>query len=120
MKVVTIENITRPLASPLQARYCVSFWCKLRGLSFYKSLSADDSLLLVEKTNTVVNAAIHMLWMRFDLGIVWINDRMEVVDLAYAKKWVSFIAPKQPAKYSLEIVPDRLGEFQVGDQLGIE
>jgi len=117
MKRIEIINKTKPLALPLTARYCDGYWCKFMGLSFQKELPGNESLLMAEDRDGKVNTSIHMLWMYFDLGIVWINNDGRVVDKAYAKKWVSFLAPKSPARYTLEILPDRLAEFEIGDEI---
>lgn len=74
-------------------------------------------LLFDEKRDGVVNTTIHMFFVFIDLGVIWINESGEVVDLCVAKKWVTIKAPKKPARYFLEISPDRLNEFQVGDQI---
>lgn len=85
-----------------------------------RSIPTDWGLMLVHPRENRVDSGIHMLFMFFDLGIVWINEAMEVVDTALAKKWISIITPKKPAKYVLEILPERLDEFQVGDRIRFE
>lgn len=87
---------------------------------FYRSIPNNWGLILVHPRENRVDTSIHMLFMKFDLGIVWINEAYEVVDTAYAKKWVSMIVPKKPARFVLEIVPERLGEFHVGDKVSFE
>ena len=72
------------------------------------------------KTENRLDSGIHMLGMKFDLGIVWINADGKVVDLRYARKWLSFLLPRKPAKYVLEILPQRLKEFKIGDQIRFE
>ncbi|MGH2582617.1 MAG: DUF192 domain-containing protein, partial [Anaerolineales bacterium] len=84
MRVVNVINQTRPLLSSLVANYCESFFCKLRGLSFRAHLPADKGLVLVDKAESRVNAAIHMLGMSFDLSIVWLDSNLVVVDLELA------------------------------------
>lgn len=120
MRNVKVENETNPLAVPLVARYCNSFFCKLRGLTFRKYLPDTRGLLLVEAIDSRIQAAIHMLFVFMKLGIVWINGDGEVVDVKIAKPWVSFLMPSNPAKYILEIVPERIEEFQIGDIIKFE
>ncbi len=67
-----------------------------------------------------MDSAIHMLWMRLDLAIVWINSEMRVVDVRPAYRWRSFVIPKQPAQYVLEFSLDRLDDFQIGDEVHFE
>ena len=87
---------------------------------FYRSIPNDWGLILAHPRDSRVDTGIHMLFMFFDLGIVWINHANEIVETAPAKKWVSMIVPKKPARYVLEIAPERLGEFQVGDKVSFE
>ena len=95
MKEVHIQNKTRPLTKSLTAQYCDTFMCRLRGLTFRKSLPPNWGLLLVQSKDSRIDTAIHMLWMKIDLAIVWINSDFEVVDVQPAYKWKSFITPKK-------------------------
>ena len=74
-------------------------------------------MLLVEPSDSIVNAAIHMVAVPFDLGVIWINSAGEVVDTAVAKRWVGIKSPKKPARYILEVQPKHLEKFHVGDQI---
>ncbi|MDH5506216.1 MAG: DUF192 domain-containing protein [Anaerolineae bacterium] len=120
MRQVQIINESRPLASALRADYCDTFLCKLRGLSFRRTLPQDWGLVMDNKKDNRVESAIHMLWMAFDLAVVWIDDSGSVVDVHYAKAWRSFIVPRHPARYVLEISSTRLADFSIGDQVRFE
>ena len=104
----------------LQAGYCVSFLCKLRGLTFRRNIPEDRGLLLVQSHDSIINSSIHMFCVFFDLGIIWINDVGDVVDRCIAKRWLTIKVPKNPARYILEIVPERFDEFQIGDKIRFE
>ncbi len=84
---------------------------------FRKTLPPQEGLLLVYKTDSRLDSSIHMMFVRFDLGVIWINSAGVVVDTLLAKQWKAAYFPQKPARYVLEIVPERLGEFQVGDQI---
>jgi uncharacterized membrane protein (UPF0127 family) len=120
MREVHIQNQTRPLSSPLKAGICDTYFCRLRGLMFRRSLPQDRGLLFEEASESKALTSIHMLFMFFSIGVVWINAGKEVVDAKLAKPWVSFLVPQHPAQYYLEIVPERLNEFQVGDKVAFE
>ncbi len=120
MQEIEIINKTTALKSPLAAGYCDSFMCRLRGLTFRRSLPEDWGLVLVEAADGRVSTAIHMLFVWFDLGVIWINDAGTVVDKRLARSWVSFIIPSRPARYVLEVRPERLAEFEIGDQIDFE
>ena len=87
---------------------------------FKTSLDPEDGLLLVQRRESKRDASIHMLFVGMDLGIVWLNNSRIVVDKILAKSWTLFYAPQYPASYVLEINPDRLPEFEIGDELSFE
>jgi uncharacterized membrane protein (UPF0127 family) len=60
-----------------------------------------------------------MMFMNFDLAVVWINARSEVVDVKLARAWKPAYVPQKPARYVLEMHTSRLAEFQIGDQVQI-
>ena len=117
MQTISLNNINRPLPSPLHALYCDSFLCRLRGLMFRSSLSLAQGLLLVESRDSRLDAAIHMLFVFMDLAVIWINSEQVVVDTVLARSWRPAYTPHQPARYILEIHPSRLAEFKVGDRI---
>lgn len=84
---------------------------------FRRSLPPQEGLLLVQKLDSRIDAAIHMFLMWMDLTVVWINNAGLVVDVRLARRWRPFYLPVAPARYILEIHPDRIRDFQVGDQV---
>ena len=99
MKNVIINNKSKPTAFPIQAGYCESFLCRFRGLMFRRNLPPNWGLLLVQQRDSRLDSAIHMMGMKFDLAIVWINSSGKVVDVRPAYRWRSVIVPQAPAKY---------------------
>lgn len=82
-----------------------------------KSISVNEGLLFVENVESRLNTAIHMLFMNFDIGVVWLNSSKVVVDKTYAKRWRPYYASRFPARYTLEIHPNLLPLFSIGDQI---
>lgn len=82
-----------------------------------KTLADREGLLLVEAYESRLNAAIHMLFMRFDIAVVWLDNNLRVVDAKKAQRWRASYAPARPARYTLETRPEYLPEFHVGDQI---
>ena len=114
---ITIANLNRPLAKPALVGYCDTFLSKLRGLMFRPRLDPDDGLLLVETRDSRLDTSIHMFFVPFDLAVFWINSDMVVVDKVIAKSWKPAYAPKAAARYTLEIHPDRWGDYEIGDKV---
>jgi uncharacterized membrane protein (UPF0127 family) len=120
MDQIIITNLSQPSISPVKARFCESFRCRLRGLTFRRSLVSQEGLLLVQKKDSRVEASIHMLAVFMDLAIVWINTDGDVVDSRLARRWRPIYVPQKPARYVLEMAPDRLADFKVGDKVKFE
>lgn len=99
---------------------CESFTCRLKGLMFRRQLDPGDGLLLVHKQASRTNAAIHMFFVGMDLGVVWLDESQVIVDIQLAESWKPLYTPQSPAQFILEIHPDRLSEFQIGDQIAFE
>lgn len=117
-RFIFVRNLSQPDLSPARVRYCDSFLCRLRGLMFRKRLAPDDGLLLVQgKRDSRLDTSIHMLFVPFDLTVVWINTDLTVVDKVIAKTWRPAYAPAKPARYILEIHPDRWDDYQIGDKV---
>lgn len=117
MKKILIHNLSKPQAQPIQAGFAVSFRSRLRGLTFRRNMPEGEGLLLVERKDSRVDTAIHMLFVFMDLGVIWINNDCQVVDAILAKSWHLAYVPKVPARYVLEVNPQCLDEFTIGDRL---
>ena len=87
---------------------------------FTSNIELDDGLLLAHKNESRTNAAIHMFFVGMDLGVIWLNNDREIVDLIRAKSWTPLYKPQAPARFILEIHPERLPEFEIGDRLSFE
>ncbi len=117
-RFIFIRNSNQPDLTPARVKYCDSFMCRLRGLMFRERLEPDDGLLLVQGgRNSRIDTSIHMLFVPFDLNVVWINTDMTVVDKIIAKAWRPAYVPAKPACYILEIHPDRWDDYQIGDKV---
>ena len=96
---------------------CSSFTCRLRGLMFRRRLSQQDGLLLVGNRDSRLDAAIHMLFVPFDLAVFWISSKMEIVDKVLARRWRPFYIPTRAARFILEVHPDLLARYETGQEV---
>jgi len=103
-----------------RAKWCASFMCHLKGLMFRRELPSDEGILFVTNSESVVNTTIHMFFMRFSIGVIWLDKRGVVVHKTLAKPWRPAYAPSKPAQYYLEANVDVLERVQVGDVLTFE
>jgi uncharacterized membrane protein (UPF0127 family) len=117
MRLIDIQNQSNSLSSPLTVEVCNSFFSRLRGLMFRKSLPVTAGILLDEKRESRIEAAIHMFFVNFDIGVIWLDVNQIVVDAQIARRWRPLYTPSVPARYILEIHPTRFSEFRIGDRL---
>lgn len=100
-----------------QAKWCDNFVTKLRGFTFRRAWTAGDGLVLVENSDSRVNTSIHMLFVLFDLGVLWVNDAGQIIDTAVARPWRLSYVPQAPARYVIEAHPDIVSQVAVGDTI---
>ena len=116
-RTISIDNVNRRIEGALRIKYCDTFLTQLRGFTLRPRLAPDEGLVLVGRRDSRLDSSIHMFFVSFDLAVVWINSNMRVVDKVLAKSWKPAYFSKQPAKYVLEVHPDRWDEFQIGDRV---
>jgi uncharacterized membrane protein (UPF0127 family) len=120
MKFVSIRNLSNPQTRPIQARYCSSFFCRLRGLMFTQNIGQYEGLLMVQAKADRIESSIHMLFMAYDLAVIWLDEQYRVVDVKFCQKWRPAYFPAGSAKFVLETHVDRLKDFTVGDVLAVK
>lgn len=87
---------------------------------FRRQMAPHEGLLLVGGSESRWEAAIHMLGVCHDLGVLWFDRRLKVVDRCLARAWHPMYIPRYPAKYVLEVAPERLEEFEIGDEIQLD
>lgn len=120
MQKAQIINISNPQNLPLSVVVCSSIKSKFLGLMFRKEIHSEEGIILVESSQSRLNSAIHMMFMNFDIAVIWIDERFQVVDRIVAKRWVPAYIPRVPAKFTLELHTVRLNDFRIGDRIVIK
>ena len=100
-----------------RARWCQSFWLRLRGLMFRSHLPDDEGLIFVYGRESRMDTSIHMFFMAFDIAAIWLDKDGQVVDKQLAKVWRPYYAARRPAQYVIEGRPVLLDRVNVGDRL---
>lgn len=113
---VNITSIQNPQVN-IQAEKCITFGCQLRGLMLQKFLRPHEGMLFIENYESRLFSSIHMLFMNFNITVIWLNENNRVVDKKIAKRWTIAHLPEKPAKYILELHESRIEDFQIGDML---
>jgi uncharacterized membrane protein (UPF0127 family) len=100
-----------------RARWCESAWCRLKGLQLRRGLPTGEGLLLVHPADSVALSVIHMFFVFFPIGAIWIQSGGQVVGARIAKPWRPYYAAPSPARFVLEGSPEIVGKVRLGDQL---
>ncbi|MBA4311037.1 MAG: hypothetical protein C0417_00210 [Chlorobiaceae bacterium] len=119
MTTINISNLSNPGFS-ITAQLAQSFLSKFLGLMFKKELLINQGIVLAENYESKFSASIHMLFMNFDICVVWLDKDLRVIDVKHAKKWHFAYFPKKAAQYVLELHFSKIFEFNLGDQLQFE
>lgn len=112
-----LRNVNTGAVVLARARLCKSFWCHFRGLQLVPRLPDDEGLLFITKHEGRAHTSIHMFFMLFAIGVIWLDSKGKVVDKQLAKPWRPAYAPSQPAQYYIEANPTMLDRVEVGDML---
>jgi uncharacterized membrane protein (UPF0127 family) len=113
---VRIRNRSQEGKDLVLARWCESYLCRLRGLTFRFKLPDGHGLLLVGGAESVSLATIHMFGVFFSLGVIWLDSSLRVVDRTLARPF-AIHRPSAPARYVLEGTPSILEGVELGDEL---
>lgn len=84
---------------------------------FTKELGMNEGIILADQHESRINTAIHMLFMSFNITVLWLDKDRVVVDKVRAKKWRPIYMPKKPAQYVVELHESQFDQYAVGDQL---
>ena len=116
--LLVAKNETQNLVLVPHLRRADSFLSRLRGLMLRRSLGKDEGLLLVGRTESRAEATIHMFFVFFPIGVLWLDRDNRVVDKTVARPFRPAYAPQAPAIGVLECQPEVLDQVEVGDTVG--
>lgn len=115
MKLVNLSHPT----GPVDVDMCNDFFSRFRGLMFKSKIDAGQGICLITNPPGRINSSIHMFFMRFDIAVLWLDESMNIVDKTLALKWHPYYAPSKPAAMTIEMHPQRLIDFNIGDKVEI-
>lgn len=116
---VKVQNLDHEIVDLPRITVCNTFGTRLRGLMFRRTLGTDEGILLVGARDQRLDSAIHMLFVPFDLAVIWINSNLQVADKVLARAWRAAYVPTRPARYVLELHPLHLAAYEVGHKVAI-
>jgi uncharacterized membrane protein (UPF0127 family) len=114
---MTVWNETRGERLLGRVRRCASFLCRLRGLTFRRTLGDDEGVLLVGRQESRADTAIHMFFVFVPIAAIWLDRTGRVIDAQLARPFRPLYVPRASARDVLEGPPMLLERVQIGDQL---
>ncbi len=115
-----LTNQSKPDNPDIMIRICLDFFSRLKGYMFHQPIGESEGILLSYPRESRLESSIHMLFMNFDLAVVWLNEDYQVVDKTLARRWRLYYASSKPAAHVLEIHPNHLDTISIGDQLVVK
>jgi uncharacterized membrane protein (UPF0127 family) len=98
------------VASPLE--HATSLWTRFRGLMLRKSLPAGGGLLIRPC------GSIHMMFMRFPIDAVFVNDSGRVTNVSRnVRPWIGMGFGRRGAKAVIELAAGGARGVNVGDEI---
>ncbi|MBI9049523.1 MAG: DUF192 domain-containing protein [Anaerolineaceae bacterium] len=110
-------SITTLSGENIHVKQCISYFDKLSGLMFRKSLSKNEGIVFLYNQESRINSTIHMLFMRFPITVLWVNQNKVIVDKVLALPWRLAYAPSKPANTIFELHAQHIDEFKIGDKI---
>jgi hypothetical protein len=83
-------------------------------------MGPDEGLLFVESAESRLGTAIHMFFVFFPIGVVWLDAGGAVVDKVVARPFRPYYAPRAAAKCFLEGPPALVDWVALGEHLRVE
>ena len=77
----------------------------------------NKDIMFVTGSENKAQTTIHMFFMLFSIGVVWLDAKGKVVDKQLAKPWRPAYVPRAPAQYFIEANPSILQRVEIGDRL---
>ena len=98
-------------------RHASGFFGNLKGLMFEQEENFDYALVFTLSDEARWGASVHMMFMNFPIGIVFLDSEKNVVDKAELRPWTLNYTPKAAAKYFIEM-PAGIGkQVKIRDRL---
>jgi uncharacterized membrane protein (UPF0127 family) len=103
-----------------QVRLCDTFWRRLRGLMFRRSLDIDEAYVFRWGRSSKAEATIHSLFVFFPFAVFWLDAEQVVVDCRLVRPFALVVAPRCAASAFVEGAPELMERIHLGDRLVIE
>lgn len=84
---------------------------------FRTRMDKNYGLLFDSPSESRLRASIHMCCVFMNLTVLWLDNKLVIIDKVLAEKMHCAYSPAKPARYTLEVHQSYFSELDVGDQL---
>ena len=96
------------------------FFTRLTGLMFRKNSEYPLLFEIPQKIKRKERSSIHSFFMRFELKLVFIDEKDKIFEIGDLKPW-SYYIPEKSAKYVVEFDKNRFNDdLKIGDEIIIK
>lgn len=85
-----------------KTKFANTYFKRFKGLMFEKKENFDYALIFEFPFESRIKTSLHMLFVFFEINVVFLNSKKEVVDKTTLKPWTINYTPKKPAKFVIE------------------
>ena len=98
----------------LNAKHARTFPQRFLGLMGVSPRAFDYALVFHLAEKGKLNASIHMLFMRFPIDVLFLDEKQKVVDaVAALQPWTFNYTPKREAKYIVELPSNAIRKYNI-------
>ena len=98
-----------------KVRLADSAFARMKGLMFERKENFDYALVFELPHAGRMAASVHMMFVFFPIGIVFLDAGKKVVDIAALAPWMLNYTPKKAAKYFVELPEGKAEGVSIGD-----
>lgn len=101
-------------------KFAKTSWQRMKGLMFEDVKKFNYALIFEFPSESTLGASLHMVFVFFPIGAVFLNSKKEVVDKTILQPFTPNYTPKKPAKYVIEMPSEKINKIKIGDNINWE
>lgn len=100
-----------------KTRLANTYFKRFKGLMFENKKNFDYALIFEFPRESKLGCSIHMLFMKFEIDVLFLNSKKIVVDKTTLKPWIINYTPKKPAKFVIEAPKGTFSKIKLSEKL---
>ncbi len=110
MKKNTLLRMQGKTIHLLRVKHARTLGERFKGLMGVSPHEHDYALVFHLDQKGILNASIHMFFMRMPIDVLFLNEKKQIVDIVQRlKPWTLHYSPSNPAKFVVELPAGTLG-----------